>query len=204
MEWDLVRHDVMHRFGYYNTESSEHTSEYTPYYIKSKYPQLIERFKIPLDEYPRRCREQIEKWRKMREDLVKHDVEHKKSEEFGSYIINSVVNNVPLRVHGNVLNKGFITNLPADACVEVACLIDRQGIHPTYFGALPEQCAALNRTNINVQNMTIEAAKARKKELVYMAAYLDPHTAAELSLDDIKSLCDDLFEAHGKWIPQYR
>ena len=204
MEWDLVRHDVMHRFGYYNTESSEHTSEYNPYYIKSKYPQLIERFKIPLDEYPRRCREQIEKWRKMREDLVKHDVEHKKSEEFGSYIINSVVNNVPLRVHGNVLNKGFITNLPADACVEVACLIDRQGIHPTYFGALPEQCAALNRTNINVQNMTIEAAKARKKELVYMAAYLDPHTAAELSLDDIKSLCDDLFEAHGKWIPQYR
>lgn len=110
---------------------------------------------------------------------------------------------MPLRIHGNVLNKGYITNLPPDACVEVACLVDRQGIHPTIYGDLPEQCAALNRTNINVQNMVIEAAKQRKKELVYMAAYLDPHTAAELSLDDIKSLCDDLFEAHGNWIPQY-
>lgn len=203
MEWDLVRHDIMHRFGYYNTESSEHTSEYLPYFIKSRYPELIDRYKIPLDEYIRRCIEQIAKWKKMRLDLVDKDIEHEKSGEFGSYIINSVVNNVPLRIHGNVLNKGYITNLPPDACVEVACLVDRQGIHPTIYGDLPEQCAALNRTNINVQNMVIEAAKQRKKELVYMAAYLDPHTAAELSLDDIKSLCDDLFEAHGNWIPQY-
>lgn len=204
MEWDLVRHDIMHRFGYYNTESSEHTSEYLPYYIKAKYPELIERYKIPLDEYIRRCIDQIAKWKKMREDLVDKDIEHKKSGEFGSYIINSVVNNVPLRIHGNVLNKGYITNLPNDACVEVACLVDRQGVQPTVYGALPEQCAALNRTNINVQNMVIEAAKQRKKDLVYMAAYLDPHTASELSMDDIKSLCDDLFAAHGNWIPQYK
>ncbi|MGN1062181.1 MAG: alpha-glucosidase/alpha-galactosidase [Candidatus Scatosoma sp.] len=204
MKNDLVRHDIMHRFGYYNTESSEHTAEYNPYYIKSKYPELIERFNIPLDEYPRRCREQIAKWVKMREDLMKTDIEHVKSAEFGSYIIDSVVNDKPLCVHGNVLNKGYITNLPQDACVEVACLVNRTGIHPTYFGDLPEQCAALNRTNINVQNMAIEAAKTRKKDLVYMAAYLDPHTAAELSMDEIKNMCDDLFEAHGAWIPQYK
>lgn len=204
LKYDLVRHDIMHRFGYYNTESSEHTSEYSPFYIKAKYPELIERFNIPLDEYPRRCREQIAKWNKMREDLFSADFKHEKSKEFGSYIVNAVVNDSPIRIHGNVLNKNNITNLPNDACVEVACLVDRQGIHPTVYGDLPEQCAALNRTNINVQNMTIEAARQRRKELVYMAAYLDPHTAAELSLDDIKSLCDDLFEAHGKWIPEYK
>ena len=142
-------------------------------------------------------------WKELREKVVSNDVEHTKSSEFGGQIINSIVTNKDLRIHGNVLNKGFITNLPNDACVEVACLVNRAGIQPTYYGDLPEQCAALNRTNINVQNMVIEAAKQRKKELVYMAAYLDPHTAAELSMDDIKSLCDDLFEAHGSWIPKY-
>ena len=203
MQWDLVRHDMMHRFGYYNTESSEHTSEYNPYYIKAKYPDLISRFNIPIDEYLRRCVEQIKGWKELREKVVSNDVEHTKSSEFGGQIIKSIVTNKDLRIHGNVLNKGFITNLPSDACVEVACLVNRVGIQPTYYGALPEQCAALNRTNINVQNMVIEAAKQRKKDLVYMAAYLDPHTAAELSLDDLKSLCDDLFEAHGSWIPKY-
>ena len=118
-------------------------------------------------------------------------------------IINAYINDSAYRIHGDVLNKGLITNLPQDACVEVPCLIDSNGVNPCYVGALPEQCAALNRTNINVQNMTIEAARRRKKEMVYMAAYLDPHTAAELSLDDIKSLCDDLFEAHKDWLPKY-
>ena len=204
MQWDLVRHDIMHRFGYYNTESSEHTAEYNPYYIKEKYPELISRFNIPIDEYIRRCIEQIKGWGELREKVVASNVEHVKSNEYGSRIINSIVNDKYLRIHGNVINKGYISNLPKDACVEVACLVDRGGIHPTYHGDLPEQCAALNRTNINVQNMTIEAAKQRKKELVYMAAYLDPHTSSELSLDDIKSLCDDLFEAHGSWLPEYR
>lgn len=204
MKWNLVRHDMMHRFGYYITESSEHTSEYTPWYIKERYPELIEKYNIPLDEYPRRCINQIEGWKKMRESLVSHDIEHSLSNEFAAGIINAVVNNVPYKVHGNVLNKGLITNLPYDACVEVCCLVDREGIHPTYVGDLPEQCAAINRTNINVQNMTILAAKERRKDLVYMAAYLDPHTQAELSMDDIKSLCDDLFEAHKDWLPEYK
>ncbi len=204
MAWDLVRHDIMHRFGYYNTESSEHTAEYNPYYIKIRYPELIERYHIPLDEYPRRCVNQIEGWNQLRKKVVSNKVEHVYSNEFGMPIINAVVNDEPYRIHGNVLNKNLITNLPADACVEVPCLVDRNGISPCFVGDLPEQCAALNRTNINVQNMTIEAAKARKKEFVYMAAYLDPHTSAELSLDDIKNLCDDLFDAHGDWIPNYR
>jgi len=204
MQWDLVRHDIMHRFGYYNTESSEHTAEYNPYYIKYKYPELIKRFNIPLDEYPTRCVEQIKGWQELREKVVSTEIEHNKSNEFAAPIINAVVNNVPYEIHASVLNKGLITNLPQDACVEVKCLVDRSGVNPCYVGALPEQLAALNRTNINVQNLTIQAAKERKKDLVYMAAYLDPHTSAELSLDDIKSLCDDLFEAHNGWLPEYK
>lgn len=203
MNWDLVRHDMMHRFGYYITESSEHTSEYTPWYIKDRYPELISKYNIPLDEYPRRCEKQIKEWNEMRSKLTSNEIEHVKSKEFASGIIDAVINNVPYVVHGNVLNKNYITNLPNDACVEVKCLIDREGIHPTFVGDLPEQCAAINRTNINVQNMTIKAIKERKKNLVYMAAYLDPHTQAELSLDDIKALCDDLFEAHKDWIDKY-
>ena len=204
MHWDLVRHDMMHRFGYYITESSEHTSEYTPWYIKDRYPELIEKYKIPLDEYPRRCIKQINDWKEMREKLVSSDIEHVKSNEFACGIINAIVNDVPYKMHGNVLNKGLITNLPYDSCVEVLCFVDKEGIHPTYVGNLPEQCASINRTNINVQNMTILAAREKRKDLVYMAAYLDPHTSSELSMDDIKSLCDDLFEAHKDWLPEYK
>lgn len=204
MKWDLVRHKMMHAFGYYNTESSEHTAEYNPYFIKSKYPELIERFDIPLDEYPRRCVKQINDWAEMRKKLINSDIEHVKSREFAAPIIRAMQSDEPYRIHGNVLNSGLIPNLPENACVEVACMVDRNGINPCYAGNLPECCASLNRTNINVQLLTIEAARSKKREDVYRAAYLDPHTAAELSLDDIKSLCDDLFAAHGNWLPEYK
>ena len=204
-DWDRVRHEIMHTFGYYVTESSEHNAEYMPYFIKSKYPELIERYNIPLDEYPRRCINQIEGWKKMREELVNNrDLSHERTHEYASYIMEAMETNKPYKIGGNVLNNGLITNLPKEACVEVPCLVDASGVTPTFVGDLPEQCAALNRTNINVQLLTIQAALTQKKEFIYHAAMLDPHTSSELSLDDIKALCDDLIEAHGDWLPKFK
>lgn len=202
---DMVRYEMMLNFGYYITESSEHASEYLPYFIKSKYPELIEAFNIPLDEYPRRCIEQIEKWKKMRNDMVENkNIQHTRTHEYASYIMEAMETGNPYKIGGNVLNTGLITNLPTEAIVEVPCLVDRSGVIPTYVGKLPEQLAALNRTNINPQLLTIEAALTGKRELIYMAAMLDPHTSAELSIDNIKSMCDDLIDAHGKWLPKYK
>lgn len=202
---DMVRFELMDKFGYYVTESSEHNAEYHPYFIKSRYPELIDRFQIPLDEYPRRCVQQIENWKKMREELVHNsNLTHVRSHEYGSRIIEAVETNIPFKFGGNVLNTGgLISNLPEKACVEVPCLVDRNEILPCYIGELPEQLAALNRTNINTQLLTIEAAVSRKREHIYQAALLDPHTAAELSMDDIVAMCDDLIEAHGDWLPKF-
>jgi len=202
---DMVRYELMLKFGYYVTESSEHNAEYHPYFIKKNYPELIDRFNIPLDEYPRRCVRQIEKWKTMRDQLVNNtELTHARSHEYASYIFEAIETNKPIKIGGNVMNTGLITNLPQDACVEVPCLVDASGITPTYVGDLPQQCAALNRTNINTQLMTIEASRTLKKEAIYQAAFLDPHTSAELSLDDIVSMCDDLIEAHGDWLPKFR
>ena len=201
---DMVRLELMRRFGYYITESSEHNAEYTPYFIKKNYPELIERYHIPLDEYPRRCIHQIEDWKARGHELTKNPyLSHTRSKEYASYIMEAIVTGKPTKIGGNVLNNGLITNLPRNACVEVPCLVDRNGIQPTYIGDLPEQCAALNRTNINVQLMTIEAARTLKKDYIYQAVMLDPHTSAELSIDDIVAMCDDLIEAHGDWLPKY-
>ena len=199
-----VRLEYIKHFGYYCTESSEHNAEYNMFYIKSKYPELIEKYNIPLDEYPRRCVNQIAGWKKEYEKLLQNGVkEHKRSNEYASHIMESVVTNTPYKIGGNVINKGFITNLPADACVEVPCLVDGKGVHGTYVGALPVQCAAMNMTNVNVQLLTIEAARTRKLEHIYQAAMLDPHTASELSIDDIKNMVDDLIVAHGDYLPEY-
>jgi alpha-galactosidase len=203
---DMVRFEIMDKFGFYVTESSEHNAEYHPYFIKSKYPELIEKFNIPLDEYPRRCENQIKNWAEMKEQLVRNtSIQHDRSKEYGSRIIEAIETNIPFKFGGNVLNTGrLISNLPEKACVEVTCLADRSGISPVYVGDIPEQLAALNRTNINTQLLTIEAAITRKKEYIYQAAMLDPHTAAELSMDDIVSLCDEMIEAHGGWLPVYQ
>lgn len=202
---DMVRYELMLRFGYYVTESSEHNAEYHPYFIKRNYPELIDRYNIPLDEYPRRCVRQIERWKTMREELVNNrNLEHKRSHEYASYIFEAMETNNPFRIGGNVMNTGLITNLPKEACVEVTCLVDKNGVTPTYVGDLPPQLAALNRTNINTQLLTIEAAMTLKKEHIYHAALLDPHTSAELSIDDIVSLCDELIEAHGDWLPKFK
>ena len=176
-----------------------------PYFIKSKYPELIEELNIPLDEYPRRCVNQINKWIQTREDLVNNaQLKHERTKEYASYIIEAMETNTPYKIGGNVINNGLITNLPKDACVEVPCLVDKSGVSPCFVGALPPQLAALNMTNINVQQLTIEAALTGKKEYIYYAAMLDPHTSSELPIDKIKAMCDELIETHGNWLPKYK
>lgn len=202
---DMVRLDLIRHFGYYITESSEHNAEYTPYWIKRDRPDRVEEFGIPLDEYPRRCISQIEKWAKLRDSLIAVPrLEHTRSKEYGSRIMEAILLDKPERIHGNVLNHGFIPNLPDTAVVEVPCLVDRNGVQGCHAGRLPAQCAALNMTNINVQTLAIEAALTRSREKVYQAAFLDPRCAAELDLDQIRSLCDELFESHSQWLPEYR
>ncbi|MFS0560479.1 alpha-glucosidase/alpha-galactosidase [Terribacillus sp. 179-K 1B1 HS] len=202
---DMVRYELMDKFGYYVTESSEHNAEYHPYFIKDKYPELISRFNIPLDEYPRRCEEQIKNWQKTKQELMNdNSLTHERSREYGSRIIEAMETNQPFVFGGNIVNKGgLIANLPRNAVVEVPCIANRNGIAPAYMGELPEQLAALNRSNINTQLLTIEAAMTKSKEKIYQAALLDPHTAAELSMDDIISMCDELIEAHGDMLPAY-
>ena len=202
---DMVRYEIMRRFGYYVTESSEHSAEYNPWFIKTRYPELIERFAVPLDEYPRRCVNQINAWASMRATLTEnHELRHARTEEYASYIMDAMETNRPIKIAGNVQNARLIDNLPDEACVEVPCLVDGDGVTPCHVGALPSQLAALTMTNINVQLLAVEAAVTRRRDTVYQAAMLDPHTAAELSIDDIVSLCDELIEAHGSWLPALR
>jgi len=231
--WNRVRYEMMGRLGYFVTESSEHFSEYTPYFIKRDRPDLIEKFNVPLDEYIRRCENQIAGWELMKTELENPgtftpdslrqavlamglDSPHEfadqvvaeiesfrqpvRSHEYGSLILHSLETGQPRVVYGNVANHGLIDNLPAGCTVEVPCLVDKNGIQPSHVGSLPPQLAALIQTNVNVQSLTVEAALSGKREHVYHAAMLDPHTAAELDLDQIWSLVDDLIEAHGDWL----
>jgi alpha-galactosidase len=202
---DMVRFDYIEKFGFYCTESSEHNAEYNPFYIKSRYPQLIEQYNIPLDEYPRRCINQISGWKAEYEKLSgQSELPHERSNEYASYIMEAMITGTPYKIGGNVRNSGgLISNLPHEACVEVPCLVDRSGITPCRVGALPPQLAALNMSNVNVQLLTIEAAHTKKREHVYHAAMMDPHTAAELPLDDIIKMVDELIAAHGEWLPGY-
>ena len=194
---DMVRYEIMKRFGYYVTESSQHTAEYTPYFIKDKYPGKLEQYKDW-------GRSQVAYWKQAKEDLVdNHAITHARTQEFASYILDSLTTGTPYRIHANVLNQGLIPNLPDRACVEVPCLVDGTGIYPCHIGNLPPQCAALNRTNINVQELTIEAALTGNREHMYHAAFLDPHTAAELDMDTITVMCDELIAANKNWLPMF-
>ncbi len=201
---NMVRLEMMLQTGYYITESSEHFAEYVPHFIRSTHPELVETFNIPLDEYPRRCVRQIEQWKQMSKELVSNPkLSHALSNEYGSAIMNAVVTDRPIRIGGNVLNRGAIPNLPPQACVEVPCLVDGNGVQGCYVGNLPEVCAAYNRTQINVQMLTIQAVLEHRRDCIYQAAMLDPHTSAELDIDQIRNLCDDLVEAHGDWLPRF-
>jgi alpha-galactosidase len=200
-----VRYEMFKRLGYFVTESSEHFSEYVPWFIKRDRPDLIEEFNIPLDEYIRRCERQIAGWESLRAELENPEAKLKvrRSHEYGSLIIHSMETGTPRIIYGNVPNQGLIDNLPPGCCVEVPCLVDKNGIQPTHIGQLPPHLAALMQTNLNVQALTVEAALTGKRDHIYHAAMLDPHTAAELSLAQIWQLVDDLIEAHGAWLPAY-
>lgn len=201
---NYVRYEMMKRLGYFVTESSEHFAEYVPWFIKEGREDIIEKFQIPLDEYPRRCIEQIENWTAERARLETEDtIEICESHEYASEIINSIWTGVPSVIHGNVPNHGLIDNLPAGCAVEVACLVDANGVQPTQVGALPPQLAAVMQSNVTVQGLVVEALMTENPQYIYHAAMMDPHTAAELDLDQIWSLVDDLRAAHGDWLPDW-
>ena len=233
-DWNRVRYDMFTRLGYFVTESSEHLSEYVPWFIKSTQPGLIEQYNIPLDEYIERCEALLTAWELMEETqgegrslsegevrellkdahpmpMIKEGIVHgmmnfdkfERSVEYGSVIVHAIETDTPRTIYGNVPNTGIITNLPEGCCVEVPCLVDKNGIQPTHIGTIPPQLAALMQTNINVQALTVEAVLTHKREHIYHAAMLDPHTGAELSLDQIWAMVDEMIAAHGDWLPEY-
>lgn len=201
---NMVKFEILKQFGYYSTESSEHHSEYYPYFIRKTHPELIKRYNIPLDEYPRRCRISIEQWKEQAEKLIHNEnLTHEHSHEYASSIMEALEIGKDFSFGGNVMNTGLIDNLPADCCVEVTCLANAGGIQPCHIGPLPHQLAALNMHHISVHQLTVDAALTGKKEYIYQAALLDPHASAELTIDEIRSLVDDLIEAHGDWLPTF-
>ena len=199
-----VRYEMLKRLGYFVTESSEHFAEYTPYFIKEGREDLIEKFGIPLDEYPKRCVEQVARWK---DEAAAHrsadKIEVRQSHEYASAIVNSIWTGEPSVIYGNLRNNGCITSLPMACSAEVPCLVDDRGIQPTFIGELPAQLTALIRTNINVQELTVRAMLTENREHIYHAAMMDPHTAAELDLQQIWDMVDDLIAAHGKWLPDW-
>jgi alpha-galactosidase len=205
-EWNRVRYEVFRHFGYFCTESSEHLAEYVPWFVKGARPDLVAEFNVPLDEYPRRCEQQIAEWQQLRASLRDgSDVATSRSDEYGAGIVRALETGEPFRFNGNVMNAdGMIENLPDECCVEVPCLADERGIRPERVGALPPQLAALIQTNVNVQGLTVEAALTGRRDHVDHAAMLDPHTGGELSLAEIHELVDELLEAHGDLVPPLR
>jgi len=201
---EKVRYEILRRFGYFVTESSEHFAEYVPWFIKQNRQDVIDKYKIPIEEYIDRCKYNINLWDQLEKDMTPiYEQPLKRSNEYASFIIDGVINNNEITINANVMNDGYIENLPSNSCVEVPCLINSNGYSPQKFGKLPEHLAALMRTNINVQILTAEAALTRKKEHIYHAAMLDPLTATNLTIDEIYSMTDKMIEAHGNYLPKY-
>ena len=202
--WNKVRYEVMDHLGYFCTESSEHLAEYVPWFIKDGRADLIEAFNIPLDEYPMRCVEQAAGWAEQAKGLkAQADIVVDKSHEFAAEIMNAIVTDTPYTIYGNLPNRGQTPQLPARAAVEVPCLVDRNGVQPTTVDDIPPQLVALMRSQINVQELVVQALMTENVEHIYHAAYMDPHTAAELDLRQIRSLVSDLLAAHGDMLPAW-
>ena len=202
---DAVRYEVMRRLGYFVAESSEHFAEYTPWFIKRDRPDLVEEFRIPLREYIRRCEVQNTEWEALRARLEdeREELHVPASNEFAPQIIHSIETDTERTVYTNVPNQGHIENLPDGCIVEVPTVVDGTGLHPQHVGSLPPQLAATIQTNLGPQALTVEALKTGDRAHVYHAAMLDPHTAAELDLEQIHRLVDDLLEAHGPYLPAF-
>ena len=201
---EKVRYEILKRFGYFVTESSEHFAEYVPWFIKKNRQDVIDKYKIPIDEYIDRCEISNKVWNQLENNINSiHNEPLRRGNEYASYIMDAVINNNEITINANIMNDGYIDNLPSNSCVEVPCLINNKGYSPKKVGKLPEHLAALMRTNINVQILTAEAAITKKKEHIYHAALLDPLTAANLTIDEIYSMTDKLIEAHGNYLPKY-
>jgi alpha-galactosidase len=196
-----VRVELYRRFGYFPTESSEHSAEYLPWLMRDD--AALEHFRIPVDEYVRRSEENLELHEDLKTRLASGGgFEIEQSVEYAPLIVHAMVTGQPQVIYGNVLNEGLIDNLPAGACVEVPCVVDRTGVQPTRIGALPAQCGALNRTFLNVVELTVAAALEGSREHVYHAAMLDPNASGSLGLETIRTMCDELIDAHGDALPR--
>ena len=201
---NIVRYEMLKRLGYFVSESSEHFAEYVPWFIKSGRNDLIEKFQIPLDEYQTRCIEALQRWEDEKQALSENMVfEIKPSVEYATHIMHSILSGEPSVIYGNVLNNGYIKNLPDKCVVEVPCLVDLNGVQPTQVGSIPLHLAAIMQSNISVQGLVVEALITQNREHIYHAAMMDPHTAAELDLDKIWSMVDELIAAHGQWLPDW-
>jgi alpha-galactosidase len=201
---EKVRYEILKRFGYFVTESSEHFAEYVPWFIKQNRQDVIDKYKIPINEYIDRCEISNKVWNELENNINSiNNAPLARSNEYASYIMDAITNNNEITINANIMNDGYIDNLPSNSCVEVPCLINNKGYAPEQIGKLPEHLAALMRTNINVQILTAEAAITKKREHIYHAALLDPLTAANLTIDEIYSMTDKLIEAHGNYLPKY-
>ncbi|HEY0792928.1 MAG TPA: alpha-glucosidase/alpha-galactosidase [Chthoniobacterales bacterium] len=210
-----VRIDVMRHFGYFVTESSGHCSEYSPYFRKSAkrveqelVPKFTDKVSAWFDYgrtggYLRHCQERLQTFQNEFEEILHEEPPTARTHEYGSYIIEAMETNQPIRINGNVPNTHLIQNLPDGCCVEVPCLVDGNGVQPTAVGLLPPQLAALNRTNINVQELIVEAALSGNEEAVYHAVMLDPLTAAACTLDQIREMVGEMLKAQRQWLPDF-
>jgi alpha-galactosidase len=200
---DVVRAEIFKAFGYFVTESSVHMSEYVPYFRKR--PELFERYQIKYlfsGQWMEKRREEDEEFiRQISSDQIL-PINH--SGEYGSIIIHSIETGTPSRINGNVKNKSLITNLPEGCCVEVPCLVDKEGVHPCYIGVLPPQCAALNRTNINIQEIAVRGIVEKNKTKIFQSILLDPLTGAMLTIDETRQMVDELFKAGAKYLKGYK
>ena len=201
---NLVRYEMMTRLGYFVTESSEHFAEYVPWFIKHGRKDILHKYKIPLDEYPKRCAEQSDEWQSSYAEFESGaPLTLEPTDEYASAIIESMWTGVTSKIYGNLRNDGLITNLPDGCCVEVPCLVDTNGIQPLYVGNLPPQLTAIMQSSVSVQELVVEALMTEDPQYIYHAAMMDPHTAAELDLDQIWALVDSLLQAHNDWLPNW-